>query len=219
MIATVLPLALVVGLSPLPILPAVLLLLTPRARVNGPAYLAAWLVGLTALTAAAWWLAGLADPSEPTDEGIGWIQVATGAIFLVMAAVKWLRRPAPGQAKAAPKWMAALDSYSPAQAARLGALLACANPKNLAMAMAAGAEIAVLADGAGATTGGIVGFVLIGSLGVGTPVLLHAVLGERSAPALDRSRDWLQRNGTALSVGVLGILGVLLLLGGLPSAL
>jgi hypothetical protein len=219
MIGTVLPLALVVGLSPVGILPAVLLLLTPRARVNGPAYLAAWLAGLTALTAVSAWLAHLADPGAPTDEGIGWIQVVTGAIFLVMAAVKWLRRPAPGQVKATPKWMAALDSYSPAQSARLGALLACANPKNLAMAVAAGAEIAVLSDGTAATVWGIVAFVLIGSLGVGAPVLLHAVLGDRTAPTLDRSRVWLQRNATVLSAGVLAILGVLLLLGGLPSAL
>ena len=46
MIGTLLPLALVVGLSPLPILPAVILVLSP-ARARGRAYLAAWLVALT----------------------------------------------------------------------------------------------------------------------------------------------------------------------------
>ncbi len=115
--------------------------------------------------------------------------------------------------------MSALDSYSPARSARLGALLACANPKNLAMAVAAGVEIAVLADSPAATASGVVAFVLIGSLGVGTPVLAHAALGARTAPTLDRSRVWLLRNSVALSAGVLAVLGVLLLMGGLPRAL
>jgi threonine/homoserine/homoserine lactone efflux protein len=218
MIGTVLPLALVVGLSPLPILPAVVLLMTPRARANGPAYLAAWLVALTALVLVAVALGGLADPDEPTDEGIGWIQVATGAAFLVMAAVKWLTRPRPGAPKEPPTWLAALDTYTPRQSARLGALLASANPKNLVMALAAGAEIALLAEGTGQTAAGVAAFVAIGSMGVATPILAHAVLGDRATPALERGRAWLDRNSTALSVGVLVLLGALLLLKGIPSA-
>ena len=45
------PLALVVALSPLSIIPAVLVLHTPRPRPTGLAFLAGWLVGLAALTA------------------------------------------------------------------------------------------------------------------------------------------------------------------------
>ena len=45
------PLALVVALSPLSIIPAVLVLHTPRPRPTGLAFLAGWLVGLFALTA------------------------------------------------------------------------------------------------------------------------------------------------------------------------
>ena len=44
------PLALVVALSPLSIIPAVLVLHTPRPRPTGLAFLAGWLVGLAALT-------------------------------------------------------------------------------------------------------------------------------------------------------------------------
>ena len=45
------PLALVVALSPLSIIPAVLVLHTPRPRPTGLAFLAGWLVGLAVLTA------------------------------------------------------------------------------------------------------------------------------------------------------------------------
>lgn len=215
MVATVLPLALVVGLSPIPIMPAMLLLMTSRGRANGLAYLAAWTVALALVAAAAVWVGRLADPAPATEAGIGWVQVVTGAVFLALAVAKWVRRPRTGDAKEPPGWMTALDSYSPGQSARLGALLAAANPKNLAMALAAGAEIAVLTTGAASTAIGLLGFVMVGSVGVATPVLAHLGLGDRAAPALERGRRWLDRNSTALSVGVLTALGAALLVKGL----
>ncbi|MGB8021185.1 MAG: GAP family protein [Candidatus Nanopelagicales bacterium] len=219
LVGTLLPLALVVGLSPLPITPAVLILMTPRARANSAAFLGAWVGALTGVTAVALLLAGSRDPGEPTEAGIGWIQVLTGTVFLVMAAAKWLRRPAPGAAKEPPRWMAALGSYGPGQSARLGAALAAANPKNLLMALAGGAEIAALADGAAATVAATVGFVAVGSIGVGTPILTHRILGERAAPVLARWKTWLEGNSTALAVGVLLVLGGALLVKGLAGAL
>ena len=41
-----LPLAIGVALSPIPIIAVVLMLTTPRARANGPAFVLGWLVGL-----------------------------------------------------------------------------------------------------------------------------------------------------------------------------
>jgi Sap, sulfolipid-1-addressing protein len=41
-----LPLAIGVALSPVPIIAVVLMLTTPRARANGPAFVLGWLVGL-----------------------------------------------------------------------------------------------------------------------------------------------------------------------------
>lgn len=218
MLGTVLPLALVVGLSPLPIMPVLLLLTTPRATANGWAYLGAWLISLSLLVAAAIAVAQLSDPAPASEEGIGWIQVITGTVFLVMALVKWTRRPRDGT-KEQPGWMAALTSYVPSQSARLGALLAGANPKNVAMALAAGAAIAVLAEGPAHRAVGLLGFVLVGSLGVATPILARAVLGERATTPLASLRAWLDANSTMLSVGVLAVLGVLLVLKGLPTAL
>lgn len=218
LIGTVLPLALVVGLSPLPIMPAVLLLLGPNARRNGPAYLAAWVVALTLVVLIALWLGNRADPGPATDEGIGWLQVITGSVFLVMGLVKWLRRAPEGEVKA-PSWLAALDSYTPVQAARLGALLAAANPKNLPMALAAGAEIAVFAESGGRAAWGVILFVVISSVVIATPILAQAVLGARAEPWLRRAKAWLDVHGERLAVGVLVVLGALLVIRGLPAAI
>ena len=97
----------------------------------------------------------------------------------------------------------------------IGGILAGANPKNLAMAIAAGAEIAVIAERPAQSVVGLVGFVLVGSIGVATPVIVHSALGERATAPLERGQAWLVRHSTALSVGVLGVLGVALLLKGL----
>src|SRR4029078_4162560 len=51
MLAELIPLALVVALSPLSIIPGVLVLHSPRPRPTGLAFLAGWIVGLAALTA------------------------------------------------------------------------------------------------------------------------------------------------------------------------
>ena len=64
----------------------------------------------------------------------------------------------------------------------------------------------------------VLAFTAIGSLGVAAPVLAHAILGERAATPLERGKGWLDRNSTALTVGVLAVLGVLLLAKGLPAA-
>lgn len=218
LIGTILPLALVVGLSPLPILPMVLILMTPRARPNSLAFLGAWLVALTAIVLGALLLAGVRDPAPPDEKGIGWIQVVTGVAFLALALVKWLRRPGPDDRKEPATWMSALDSYTPRQSAVLGAGLAAGNPKNLVMAIAAGAEIAALTTSSLNALAGIVVFVVVGSIGVATPVIAHRLLGDRAPEVLGGWKSWLEANGTALAVGVLVVLGVMVLVAGLSAA-
>ena len=54
----VLPLALGIAASPFPVVPAILLLFTPRARASSSAFLAGWLVGVGAASGFAGLAAG-----------------------------------------------------------------------------------------------------------------------------------------------------------------
>lgn len=126
--------------------------------------------------------------------------MATGAGLLVPAAVEWVRRPRAGPPPL--PWMTALDTYTPRQSAKLGAALAPINPKNLALASVAGAEIAVLATGP-TTAAATAGFVAVASLGVATPVLATTALGPRAECGLGRGRDWLTHNSSAVFIGAL----------------
>ena len=59
-----LPLAIGVALSPMSIIAVVLLLTTPRARANGPAFVLGWLLGLGVDGAVVLALAGSGAASE-----------------------------------------------------------------------------------------------------------------------------------------------------------
>lgn len=60
--------AIVVALSPPPIIAVVLILLSPRARNNGPAFAFGWVLGLAIVGSIALALAGRADIAETGGE-------------------------------------------------------------------------------------------------------------------------------------------------------
>ena len=86
------------------------------------------------------------------------------------------------------------------------------------MALAAGAEIAALTTTSGGALAAVASFVVVGSVGVGAPVLAHRVLGGRAEGVLGGWQAWLERNSTALGIGVLLVLGAVLLVKGLTTA-
>lgn len=219
MFASVIALGLVVGLSPLPVIPALLLLTNGSGQNNARVYLVAWLIGLTSLIGVAALIGGLGDPYESAEQSAGWLEIVIGGLLVFAGITKALRsRRAADQPKEPPAWQASLGQYGGAQSARLGFLFAIGNPKNLAAAFAAGAEIALLSPSVSSSLVAVTAFVVIGSLGVATPILAAWVLGARADGALAWLRSFLERRGTAVSVAVLVVLGTVLVLRGIASA-
>ena len=219
MFASVIALGLVVGLSPLPVIPALLLLTNKSGLNNARVYLAAWLIGLTSLIGVAALIGGLGDPYEDAQQSASWLEIIVGGLLVAAGVIKAMRsRRGADQPKEPPAWQASLAEYGGAQSARLGFLLAIGNPKNLAAAFAAGAEIALLSPSVGSSLVAITAFVVIGSLGVATPILAAWALGARADDALAWLRSFLERHGTAVSVTVLVLLGAVLVFRGIAAA-
>ena len=61
LVAELVPIAVAIALSPFPVIPVVLLLLTERALANGGSFLAGWFGGLLGLTAIVALLAGVIE--------------------------------------------------------------------------------------------------------------------------------------------------------------
>ncbi len=205
-----LPAAVGVAISPLPIIAVVLMLVTPRGRVNGVACLVGSVVGVvTAGTI----LLLVANSASASDDGqpanwVGWLKLVLGVAMLFLALKQWRDRPRDGKEAAMPAWMGELDAFSPPKAAAAGFVLSALNPKNLVLIVAGVASIAQAGLSGGEQALAFAIFTVVASIGVVTPVALSFALGDRAIPLLNRLKAWLAQNNAVIMAVVLVLIGV-----------
>ena len=121
-IGQVLPLAVGVALSPVPIIAVILMLVTPRARSNGPAFVLGWLVGLAVVGTV---VLLVAEPTGASQNGepATWVNVlklVLGLLAWLIALRQWRGRPRGEEEPVTPKWMGAIEGFTPPKAAGAG---------------------------------------------------------------------------------------------------
>ena len=203
-------LALVIAVSPASVIPAILMLHTPRPLAAGWAFAAGWALSVTATT---WLFVGIAgqlpDVGGPPPQ---WIRPATLvlAVLLIFAAlVTWLRR---GRSGRSPVWLRALDSITPRRALAVAPILAAVNPKVLSACAAAGFSVGAAVRTSLGQWGHVAGFALLASVTVMLPVLSYAIWRERMGEPLRRLKVALERHNAAILAVVLLAVGLMLLL-------
>ena len=212
-IGQVLSLGVGVSLSPVPIIAVVLMLGTPRARSNGPAFVLGWVLGLALVGAIVLAVAGGAgadDGGEPAT-WVGWLKLVLGALLLLVAVKQWRGRPRAGEDAPLPKWMRTIDQFTPARSCGIAAALAGINPKNLLLTAAAAAAIAQagLETGEEAVTLGV--FIVIGTLGPAAPVAVYFAFGDRATKPLDELKTWMGANNGAIMAVLCLVIGAKLI--------
>src|SRR5580693_972906 len=117
-----LPLAVGIALSPIPIIAVVLMLTSHRAKVNGPAFVAGWLLGLGIVGAIVLSLAGPAGASKSGSPAawVSWIKIVLGVLLLLVAARQFRSRPHGDEQAQMPKWMTTIDKITPGCGGRPG---------------------------------------------------------------------------------------------------
>ncbi len=202
-IGNILPLALAVAISPIPIIAIVLTLGTPRARSNGVAFTIGWLAGL-AIVGTVVLLASSGNATQDSGGPATWtnvLQLVLGALFLVLAVHAWRGRPKTGEAAALPKWMSTLDTFTAGKMLGLGLLLSAVNPKNLALTVSAATTIAQVGISDGKEASALAVFVLIGSLTIIAPVVIYFTMGTRAKRILDELNGFMAaHNGAIMTV-------------------
>lgn len=214
-IAEVLPFAVGVAISPVPIIAVILMLFSSRARVNGPMFLIGWAVALAVVSGVAF-LAGDAASESTTTDAVSWSQVLFGALFVLLAVRTWSKRAPAGVQPEPPQWMAGIDSFSPGKALSLALLLAGVNPKNLLLAAGAGAAVAGLGLPTSEAVVSLAVFVIIASLTIAVPVVYYLVGGEGARTRLDTVKEWLAVHNDAVMTVLFLVLGVNLISKGIP---
>lgn len=210
-IGDLLPAALAVALSPIPIVAVILLLGGSRARTTGPAFAVGWTAALLAVTVIVLLLAGGSSDPDRDDPGLGWLKIAIGVLFLVMALRQWRRRPGAGAEPETPGWMKIIDQATAGRALALGAALAAVNPKNLALTVATAASITEDGLDSAEEAIAIAVFVLIASATIAGAVLYRLLAGERAAAPLASLKRFMADHNAVIVMIILLLLGAKLL--------
>lgn len=213
MLTELVPLALVVALSPLSIIPAVLVLQAPRPKPTGLAFLVGWVVGLAALTQVFVEVSGLLGGGF--DRPPGWasyVRIGVGAVLIVWGIYKFVTRK---RTEHAPKWMSSFGRLTPARAGVTALVLVVVNPKVLFMCAAAGLAIGTEGHGRVGAALGVVYYVAVAASTVVLPILAYVISGDRLDPTLERLKNWMEAQHATLVAAILVVLGILVLYKGI----
>jgi hypothetical protein len=212
LLTTLIPLALVIALSPLSVIPAVLVLQAPRPRPTGLAFLGSWLLGLAALTAifvaSSGALEGLHN-KPPT--WASWLRVVLGLALIAFGIYRWLTRHGHTES---PKWMRSFATLTPRRAVITGLVLVVVRLEVLIMCALAG--LAIGSSGLGMAANWILAaiFVAVAASTVAVPILAYAGAGDRLDDSMARLKDWMERNNGAMLAVILVLIGLMVLYNG-----
>jgi Sap, sulfolipid-1-addressing protein len=210
-----LPIAVAVAVSSVPITATILILLSPRRNRSAIPFLIGWLVGMVGVVVVAAVGASTLPISSlrAPQKAIGIAQVIVGLAVLVVAVMAG-RRAARAPADKRSRWLDRVDQMGPAAALGLAVVLNL-RPKGLLLGAAAGLSIA----GASlkVTEAAIVVAIYVGlaSSTVIVPIVATLVAPARMQPRLVLTRDWLSHNSAHITVVVLVMVGFVIVGAGL----
>ncbi|GAA4476187.1 GAP family protein [Rhodococcus olei] len=218
-IGDILPLALGVAISPIPIIAAILMLLTPNAGGTATSFTAGWVLGIAGGYAVLVVIASVVGLSTGSggNPTAATIKIVLGVLLLLLAAKQWKSRPAPGATPEMPAWLAAIDKVTPGKAFGLGVLLSVVNPKNLLMIVGAAVAVAQLGvSGVTLTVAGVV-FTVIAASTVAVPVIAYFAARDSVTGWLNNLKAWLTANNAAVMATLLLVIGVVMIGKGLAT--
>jgi Sap, sulfolipid-1-addressing protein len=217
----ILPQAIGVAISPVPIIAVILMLFSKRARANGLAFMLGWIIALAVVGGVVLVLAtaGKISAGGTPSTAAYVIRLLIGLLFVFLAYGNWRKRPKPGETPTMPSWMATIDSFTAGKSFGLAALLAGVNPKNLGLTLAAALAIAQAGLSGAQPWIALIVFVVVASVTVALPVLYYLIAGASAEKALTSWKIWLAANSATVMMVLFLVLGFKLIGDGLGGLL
>ena len=208
-IGGMLPAIMAIALTPLQLVGVVLVLGGRHGRAGGPAFVIGWLAALTAVTVVAILIVEKLGERDRTGTPlVHWLQLALGVLLLGTAIRLWQTRPHDGAESVTPKWLASIGEIGPLRAFVVGASMALANPKILALVLAATASLAYLTLSSRQVVAVAILFVILGSSPIITLVIAHAIGGQATRARIELLKGFLLRNNNLILMVVFAMLGM-----------
>lgn len=197
-----------VAISPLALVAIVVLLATPRARVNAVTFALTWIVAMAAAIAVLLVVGGLvgANHHDRPATWTGWAKLVIGLAALTIAARQARRALHPDPDRPPPAWTQN-PKHTTLTIITLATTLAIVNPKNLTQLAAAAVTITAVTRGHGARIIAGVVFLLVASLCVTIPLAIHLFAGARATTILARWKDWATHHNSTIMAVLLTVLG------------
>lgn len=197
-----------IAASPIPIVAVIVMLLSPRPRVNSLLFTATWVAGIAAIVTVTSIVPGLASDPDSRSTARSLFRIAVGLVFLGLAVRNWRRRPAANQEPSTPAWLRPGSGVGGWSAIGLGLVLSLLNPKDLALAASGGAAIGGQDLPAGSSAVAVATFTAVAVSTVVLPVAIYLVVGARSEASFDRVKEWLLRRNAVVLAVIWLVLGV-----------
>jgi hypothetical protein len=211
----VIPLGLVIALSPLTVIPAVLVLHAPRPRPASLAFLVGWVLGLVALTPVFIGASDLlGDFHQSPPRWASWLRVVLGSALIAFGVYSWVTR---NRARKTPFWLSSFSKLSPVRAGVTGAALVPLRPEVLIMCATAGLAIGTGGLSARAAWMAGVVFVVVSASTVAIPILGFLAAGNRLDDTLERLKVWMEENHVAMMAVILFLIGLIVLYNGIHA--
>ena len=213
LIGSILPLAIGIAISPVPLIAAILMLLSPRAKSTAVGFLIGWVIGIAVAVIVFTLLSSVlpATDSDATHPIVGVVQLVLGVLLLLIGVRQWRSRPKPGEQPKLPGWMKAIDTMTATRGFVLGLLLSAVNPKNLLLAVSAGLATGASGIPVWQQVIAIVIFVLLAASSILAPVVAYLVASDRMRGPLDSLRHWLATNNATIMAVLMFVLGAVVI--------
>jgi cytochrome c biogenesis protein CcdA len=216
----IIPYAVGIAISPVPLITVILMLFSARAAWNGPAFLLGWALGIGLPCIAVLMLTISNKNVEVTHPSTlaSSLRILLGTLLLFGAVRRWQKRPKPDEETSMPKWMLIIDTISPWKALVIGFLFAdVTNPKNMALTIAGCVLISNASLSMVNSAFLVAVFVSISSAGLAIPVIIYLAGGESAKQTLDAWKLWLTRNNNAVMAILFLVFGLVLLSEGIQG--
>jgi hypothetical protein len=210
-----LPIAVAVAISSVPITATILILLSPNRNVAALPFLIGSVIGVAGvIVLSAFVTSALPKPPRLRPD------LASAALFiviglaLVVLGIVNLRRSARTEKSGIPRWLSRVGSFGALVSFAVAVLLGF-RPKGLLLGMAAGLVLRGANVDAGQDVALVVIYTVIATSTVIVPITASFVARQRMEPKLIAARDWLTDNGRILTSLMMSMIGVVIFGAGL----
>ncbi len=210
-----LPIAVAVAISSIPITATIMILLSPNQRRSSLPFLIGWILGIAAMIVI-FTLGAAAIPARATahpQEILAIAQIVIGLALEAFALILW-RRSAEQPSQELPRWLRAVGSLRGWQALGLAFVLNV-RPKSILLSAAAGLSMRTQPLTVGESVVAIAVYTVISASTVGIPVIFTLAAPKKAEPRLIIVRDWIVKNNRIVTILIMVMIGFVIIGNGL----